>query len=585
MKVNIGMSKNNTPKIFVLALDGATFDLIRPWVEEGHLPLFKQLMENGAWGELMSTIPPITPVAWLTFMTGKNPGRHGVFDFFRPIQKDYSELIPVSASLNQEPPIWRLLSQRGYRVCVLNVPMTYPPEPINGVIYAGVPTPANKADYSYPPELHRDLSSLGWDLSRDATFTQGSFAEYFAYLKDLAATRTDAALHLLQRETWDFFMIHYLETDQVLHSYWRFLESESPDHPLHDAMLHFYQYIEAQMARLLEHIGPNTQLLILSDHGMGPVHYHINLNNWLIKEGFLRWKPRFSTYVRRGLYKLGFTPSNIYGKVPPSLVKRLTLGRLRSELAQIRRTGDVEQHRWSLRRFLVRLMRLPFLDFDDIDWSNSEAYSTGTTQAGFIHVNLAGREPQGKVRPGSDYERVRTALREHLREWINPETGRKMVKQVYFKEDLYTGPKLEHAPDVVAIYTEDDYDAKKGSIFLTLDPVQPIRNANATHRPMGIFIAKGSAFRSGHIQESQIHLLDMAPLILYLLDEEIPEDFEGQLPAAFLDQSLLSTRSPRKGQATVKYSENSPDEHVDSDLSEDDMASVIEQLRGLGYIE
>ncbi len=246
------MSDGLSNKVFVLALDGATFDLIRPWAEQGKLPLFSKLMAESAWGELNSTITPITPVAWLTFMTGKNPGKHGVFNFFRPIRSDYAAVTPASATVNTESTLWELLSQRGRNVAILNVPMTYPPKPVNGSLFAGVPMPTGEMQFSYPPELHEELMSHGWDLRKNASFSQGTYEGFLDYLKELVVMRTDATLYLMKNRPWDFFMIHHFETDQVAHMYWRFMENEAESHPLHNAMLQLLQCVEEQMARIIQ---------------------------------------------------------------------------------------------------------------------------------------------------------------------------------------------------------------------------------------------------------------------------------------------------------------------------------------------
>ena len=570
-------------KVFVLALDGATFDLIKPWAEAGKLPLFRQLMSNSGWGEIESTIPPITPVAWLSFMTGKNPGQHGVYDFFRPIEQDYRELNPAMAEINHQPTLWRILSDRGRKVCLLNVPMTYPPESVNGYLYSGVPAPTGGRNYTFPPELDNELQASGWNLSKNAALVRGTYQEYLTYLKQLVVDRTEATLHLMSQERWDFFMVHYLETDQVLHTYWRFLnEDVSEDDDLATAMLNLYQCVETQMARIIKQFDDETSLIILSDHGMGPVNYHLFLNNWLINEGFMVWRRNVSTYLRRFSYTLGFTPSNLYRRIPQSLLKRFSLGQVREDLAQID-VGQNEKPSQGLsqirKRILVSLLRLPFLDFGDIDWSRTQAYSTGTTQAGFIHLNLKGREPQGNISE-TDYEQIRDEIKARLLAWENPFTGRKMVKAVMKREEIYHGDQLNHAPDLIVSYHETDYEAKKGSIFLSNRAIEPVEHANATHRMPGILFLSGSFFSPGPFN-CRPNLLDMAPLILYLMDEAIPTDFEGKFHESLIEPSLLQKRTPR----WVEPIPTAPFVEEDTLLSNKELDSVVEQLRNLGYLE
>ncbi len=531
-------------KVFVLALDGATFDLIRPWAAAGKLPLFAQLMQESAWGEIESTTPPITPVAWLTFVTGKNPGKHGVYNFFDPVRTDYTAITPISTTTNTEMAVWDLLSQQGRHVCVLNVPMTFPPRPVNGELYAGMPMPMGDLQYSYPPDLHDELLAHGWDLRKNAGFSQGTYEEFLQYLQDLVTTRTEATLHLMQTRPWDFFMVHYLETDQVAHMYWRFWENESPEHPLHDAMLTLYQHMEGQMARIQAQLPADATLVIVSDHGMGPVHCHLHLNNWLLQEGFLRWQDNFSTRLRRFTYKLGVSPTSIYRRIPESLLKRLTLGQTRAEFAQIQREVRTTAGAKSLvKHWFANLLRLPFLYLSDIDWARSQAYSGDTTQAGLIYLNVRGREPDGCVAPGEEYERLRAKIRDRLYGWVNPLTGQKMVARVCLREELYSGHQLANAPDLIVFYHETDYESRKGAIFLSTNPLEPIKNAYATHRLMGMLMVTGPAIQPRLLDE-KLTLTDMAALILYLMDEAIPEELDGRFPAELLQTAHLAAHPP-----------------------------------------
>ncbi len=168
--------------------------------------------------------------------------------------------------------------------------------------------------------------------------------------------------------------------------------------------------------------------MIVSDHGVGPVHYHLHLNNWLIQEGLLDWKNNFSTRLRRLSYRLGLTPTNIYRHIPPKILERMTLGQTRAEFARIERDVHSIDGRNSLvKQWFAALMRFPFLYLEDIDWARSVAYSGETTQNGLIYLNLKGREPQGSVAPGEEYQQVREKIRQRLYAWINPINGEKMV--------------------------------------------------------------------------------------------------------------------------------------------------------------
>jgi Type I phosphodiesterase / nucleotide pyrophosphatase len=149
-------------RLLIIGLDGATFDVITPWAQEGKLPNLRKLLENGAHGALKSTIPPMSPPAWTSFMTGKNPGKHGVFDF--TARKPYSYDIEfVNARWRRAETIWKIMSEEGKRICVLGVPFTYPPEAVNGVMISGIDTPATggiaDATAFHPKALYHEIAA------------------------------------------------------------------------------------------------------------------------------------------------------------------------------------------------------------------------------------------------------------------------------------------------------------------------------------------------------------------------------------------------------------------------------------------
>ncbi len=143
-------------RVIVIGLDGATFDLILPWVKEGCLPTFKRLMEEGVWGELKSTIPPLTGPAWSLFMTGKNQGKHGIFDFMVRNPEGY-DWITINATFRKGRSFWNFLEEEGRRAIVFNVPVTYPPEHGKGAMVSGFLTPPGAEDFIFPPELGKKL--------------------------------------------------------------------------------------------------------------------------------------------------------------------------------------------------------------------------------------------------------------------------------------------------------------------------------------------------------------------------------------------------------------------------------------------
>ncbi len=560
-------------RVLVIALDGATWDLLSAWIAQGLLPNLARLTAHGVSAQLRSTLPPITPVAWLTFATSKNAAYHHVYDFFRPIRSSYTDLIPSTADLNRQPTLWSILSQRRRKVGVMNVPMTYPSGPVDGFLIPGIPTP-NCADPGYPAGLVDELRQMGWDLTLDAAVPRGSYSETLSYLHSLIKARAQAAVHLLLNKDWDFFMVHFLETDQAAHTFWRFMDQKNS--PLQDAILSVYRRADEAIGQILGAAG-DAIVVVMSDHGMGPTHFHINLNNWLLQEGFMRWKRRPRTALRRLSYRLGLSPSTLYKLLPPHILQRLTLSGLRTGLAQIT-TEHVGRRHSPLNRLVRKAFGQVFLSLDDVDWSRTLAYSTGTTETGLIYLNVKDREPEGIVSRGSEYQRIREELVRRLEGFADPWTGRSLVRRVYLREEIYHGPYLDDAPDLLVEYRHGEYDQKKGSVFLSVRPVEPVRKANATHRLDGILVLYSPGVIRDSKQLESAHIRDITPTILYLMGEAVPSELEGSVLQEAITQAHLTAYPIQFSSTPIVGSE------TERELSSQELETVLERLHGLGYI-
>jgi predicted AlkP superfamily phosphohydrolase/phosphomutase len=214
----------NAPKVFVIALDGATFDLIEPWAAAGHLPHLQKLIANGAYARLESTLPPITGAAWTSFQTGVQPGRHGIFDWLTRKDGSY-DLVPISSQSIQREVLWEYLSRHGKRVGVMGVPVSYPARPVNGFILTDLLTPSG-VNYAFPPELKDEIESKIGPYPVMPEHWRGRYAarSWLENLKKSLARRAEIALYLSETKPWDFFMVHIMETDSVSHQMWHLLD-------------------------------------------------------------------------------------------------------------------------------------------------------------------------------------------------------------------------------------------------------------------------------------------------------------------------------------------------------------------------
>ncbi len=545
-------------RVFVIGLDGGTFDLIRPFIAQGHLPNLKRLMEDGAWSSLESTVPPVTASAWTSFMTGKNPGAHGLFDFMRRRAGSY-DLVPVSSGDRDGKAVWEIAGDVGKQVIVMGVPVTYPPTQVNGLLITGMLTPRDATDYTYPPELKNEIRDrIGeYIVYSDEVYSKGRGDTFLRALHYSIQQRAKTAAYLLHKYPWDLAVLVFPETDTVSHGLW---SSFDPTHhqydpreagKFHDGILEIYQDIDAYIGELITSLGPETTVLVMSDHGHGPVRNFLYVNNFLKQKGYLKIMRSPASRLKNLMFSLGLTPRTVY-----SVLLVLGLGKLRRTLDK-RRAG-----RGLLKRF--------FLSFSDVDWSRTRAYSIG--YIGEVHVNLKGREPEGIVEQGAGYEHVREAIVRDLRELKLPD-GTPLVEHIWKKEQLYHGEHLAEAPDILFLPKNLETIAFGDFEFGSNKIVESSYGVSSSHRMDGIFIAAGPEIRRGAaIQHAR--LIDLAPTILHLMGLRIPPDMDGRV----LSQALKDSRTVEFGGSAARELPG-----VEG-YSDEEAQQVAERLRDLGYI-
>jgi predicted AlkP superfamily phosphohydrolase/phosphomutase len=548
-------------KLLVIGLDGVPLDLIQRWSKAGELPVLARFFEEGAFGPLRSTMPPTSAAAWSSFITGKNPGNTGVYDFLYRERDSYT-FYPANGHHRDGQSLWQILSTAGKRVGVVNVPLSYPAEPVNGFMITGWMTPYRAQDFAYPRHIISDLeAAVGpYQIYPLKTFSERNPEAYFAASHRLLEMRTRAVLYLMEKHPWDFFMTVFFDTDRILHQAWHYLD---PDHPWHDRMgagnhsrpiRHYFRQLDASIGRLIEQAGEDALVMIMSDHGMGGAHNMIVLNNWLLETGWLQLRERPATRLKRRLFERGFTLKNIH-----QLVDRLGL----AKQAEYRSLYSVDA-----------LLKQIFLSFSDVDWSRSRAYSFGR-HVGPLYLNVKGREPGGIVKPGRDYEQVRDELAAQALQLREPQTGRSLVGQVLYREEVYSGRHLEEAPDLILI-PRDKRDIFFGlSDFGSNKISQPMYRYSGMHRDHGLLLMMGPQVRpASHFADAAI--IDLAPTILATMGVPIPQDMDGRaLGEALLGQAA----SPTLASTTSVNGRNGA-----SGYGPEEASQIKRRLRSMGYL-
>jgi predicted AlkP superfamily phosphohydrolase/phosphomutase len=274
------------PRLFVIGLDGATWDLIGPWMEQGELPNLAALREQSSWGTMNSVIPYLSPPAWTSAVTGVNPGRHNIFDFQRRLP-DTGAVITETAHSRRSPPIWNMLHGRGLELGIVNVPMTDPPDEVDGFMVAGFPH-MDAHNIAYPKSTQTMIDSLGYLIDQmGMTLPEGEEAKKFQELWDTQEKRFEFVKSAYQRDRFDLFWVVFTGTDRVQHMFWQFDDPESPHYSPEKAaqfggsMLRFWKRTDELLGELLALIPPDTWLLVISDHGFGPIHRELRVGNYI----------------------------------------------------------------------------------------------------------------------------------------------------------------------------------------------------------------------------------------------------------------------------------------------------------------
>jgi predicted AlkP superfamily phosphohydrolase/phosphomutase len=518
------MLASKQPRVLVISLAEATMDLIIPWAEAGLLPTFKRLMTEGTSGPLRSQIPLITPQMWGTIVTGKSPGYHGLFDFWQ--RGSDGRFREINGSDLKEKPIWQILSDNGIRSAIVNIPFTFPPQRINGFMIAGEDAPGAHRSIANPSSLYDEIvKKFGKYRLKDIFVGGRQKTDYLTLIEEDVTKHTDVLEYLVSEKEWDFFLTFYSATAIAQHYFWSDMESQDKSNPFRNVIETAYRCLDTAMDRLVKAAGPETIVFVISECGAGPLQSGVQINTWLEREGFLTRKIRASNTSSK------YTSMNV-----------IKSG-LHKVVANLRKNAQVyipkSMYFWVNRNMKgVKALVQSYLVSSDIKWTKTQAFSRG--KEGDIFINLKGRDPHGIVNPGAEYESVRDSIIDRLSKLIDPETGRNAVDRVYRAEELYKGPMLEWAPDLIiewhdTAYMPTESDRDRESIFVPRWREYMNWPTTGSHQIDGILFAKGPGISKAKRVEGA-RIIDMMPTWLCALNQRIPADLEGcTIPGLFED--------------------------------------------------
>jgi len=551
-------------RVLVLGLDGAPWSLLDPWLDAGKLPNLAALIAGGVRGDLRSTVPYVTAPAWVSCVTGANPGKHGVQDFAMQRSGDYG-IDVVNSTWVRARPLWALLGDQGKRVGMVNVPITYPPQPVNGAMVTCMLTPSLASRFTYPDDLRQEFLAAVPDYmiepmtpSSDLDRTKDELARN---LHASVEARAAATRWLMAKVgDWDFFMTVFTEPDRLMTYAWDDFDAR---HPRHDAagaqrrgdlFLRHYQHLDQVVGQFVQEWQERATIIVMSDHGFAGVYRFFYPNVWLAQNGYL---------ARRAAAR------------PSALARAKELARRLGVAHQAKRLAKRLFPDWG---FTTGSRSADFVQ--SVDWAGTRAYwgaDNGLT------INLRGRQPAGIVDP-ADYERLRDELIERFMALREPETGLPVVERVYRREEIYHGPYVEASPDLRVVWHEHKAERRihcaAGDLWA--DECWGYSGQTGDHAPVGILIAGGRHVARGvNIGEAQI--TDVAPTALHALGLAAPVEMDGHVvPGLFAADWQAQQRAAPMNAVAAGSATATPQAEAYSD---DEQAQVEERLKALGYLD
>jgi len=493
----------------IFGVDGLTFRILDPLIERGDLPNFRKLRERGCEATLESRYPPLTPAAWTSLSTGLKPAKHGVYDFWEYEQqhtKGESRVAHVQTRRKGGKAIWNILSEYGKQVLVINVPSTYPPEPVNGIMLSGYMTPGSEVDFTYPlafkEELYRAVPGYKIDLDHDDMFSiklRGKDGPLIDSTLRMTEERIKLTMYLMQEKPWDFCYVVFVGADRLQHPLWDEIMA------LDSRVIEYYRLIDHGLGLILEQLEADDTLFVVSDHGFQGAKRFFDINEYLYSKGLLKLANSEERDKARRFTDLKHT-----------LEKYRLLALVRKVKKALKKTGVVTEANVDVYK--------PVLT--DVDWQQTRAYVPSFSGFGGGYADIF-------LTDDLDAERI-VELCADLKQLVDPLTGKPLVEAIYTTEAFGSGPYAPAEPHLLVL-------AKDGFTFRMNFGNRHLwgtaSETRGTHQKDGILFAYGGGIKQGyHAPNAEIY--DLVPTVLRSLDLPSPCAFDGRV----LDELFLENK-------------------------------------------
>lgn len=530
-------------KILIIGLDGATWDVFDDFLLSNHMPNLNGLKTKGYSGILQSTHPPSTPSAWTTCITGCQPYTHGVVGYRDYLFRDNSLRISTAASC-RVPTMWEEFSNQGYKVASINVPWTYPCRKVNGIVVAGYGMPGLQAQFTYPEDFKNELLEkipdyqilAKWEQSKNSDPEQ--FETNVSRVERSFEQRLETVILVDEKIKPDVMMVQFHNTDSIQHFVRAYLDKRTRDkYPFErDRFFAMFQKLDGIIGNLLELASSDESVVaVVSDHGLcrwlGSVRPNMLLYDW----GYLKFQSPVHRFLRRCRRNLD------------------------SWLSKEKSTMTIE-------------FKTP------VDWKRTKAMVTYPSMNGNVYLNVKGRNRNGCIQKGEEYDNVIKDLQHRFSDVVNPLTGEPIFSRVVTPQELYNCEKVdaEIVGDLVLVpkrgYIIHQSTKRKGDRI----KLQPEDSFPGCHCYEGIYIFHGSNIHSGGSR--QAHIVDIAPTIYALLGAKMPTYLDGKV----LEEMFIEKVPLRYQESGAQVSRQTGGKQA---LSTQEEAEIAKKLSALGYLE
>lgn len=542
----------------MVGLDGGEWSIIDHLISADRMPNTASLINSGCRAELQSTMPPVSPLAWNSIYTGVNPGKHGVYDF-STFEEDYSRR-SINSRDRKATPFWKIMNDNNVTTGLFKLPFSYPVPEVNGFFVSGFPMPGSGSESVYPQHLRETIGEPSELLENSHLISEGKLEQLRENLLNIISRQTDALFSCIENDDVDFLMTVYDGSDRIQHFFWKYMDSSHSRYDpskFQDAIYKYYEKFDQELGRIIEKVPDDVNIILISDHGFGPLETDINIEYWLSSNGYIEWEDdsRVSSQNRS---VTGTVISSLW-----SIIKKAGLdGFFQSIIPE---------------KIYVAGKSTSAVKKTNYNWDDTITFFS-TISGQSLYINLESKFQEGSV-AYENYDYIVDQLIGELRSLKHPETDKKVLDTVVRADEVYHGWATFDSPDIILNATDGHAIVGGPDDNFLSESTQYGRDRSGDHTTSGIFVAHGPAFKQGVSEITELSVIDILPALLYLNGSPVPNHIDGSVPSEIFSKEFFDSREVSR---TNEYGQSESDGH---EWTRDEAQELEKNLQDLGYLE